>query len=108
MLHQISGVPLLNSAVRALADRAVSWLGTGMLRRIGRLFVIKTRLDTCFVVYALALGALLRGQLYLHEYPGFRGVLLFLACLGAVFMAGAKLFESTRPATQKRGRRWTD
>jgi hypothetical protein len=79
-----------------------------MLRQIGRLFVIKTRLDACFVVYALALGAVMRGQLYLQTYPGFGGVLLFLACLGAVVMAGAKLLESTPPAPQGRGRRWTD
>ena len=82
--------------------------GALMLFRIARLFVITTRLDVGFIVYALALGAVLRGQLYLHSYPGFSGVLLFAACLGAVFMAGAKLLEVTRPDKRRRGRRWTD
>lgn len=67
-----------------------------MLNRISRLFVIKTQTDACFIIYALALGAVLRGQTYLHSYPGFGGVLLFAACLAAVFMAGAKLLEATR------------
>lgn len=79
-----------------------------MLRRIARPFIIKTRLDACFIIYALGLGAVLRGQLYLHTYPGFGGVLLFAACFGAVFMAGAKLLETTRPDKRRRGRRWTD
>lgn len=67
-----------------------------MLRRITRLFVIKTRLEACFIIYALALGAVLRGQIYFDQYPGTGGKLLFAACLGAVFMAGAKLLEGTR------------
>jgi hypothetical protein len=93
---------------RALADRAVLWLGKLMLRWIARLFIIKTRLDACCIIYALALGAVLRGQLYQQTYPGFGGALLFAACLGAVFMAGAKLLEVTRPGKRGRGRRWTD
>lgn len=68
-----------------------------MLRRIARLFVIKTRIEACFIIYALALGAVLRGRIYLDQYPGGGGKLLFVACLGAVFMAGAKLMEATRP-----------
>jgi hypothetical protein len=79
-----------------------------MLHRIGRLFVIKTRLDACLIIYALALGAILRGELYLTVYPGLGGSLLFAACLGAVFMGGAKILESTRPDKRVRGRRWTD
>lgn len=67
-----------------------------MLCRIARLFVIETRIEACFIIYALALGAVLRGQMYLHQYPGVGGRLLFAACLGAVFMAGAKLMEATR------------
>jgi hypothetical protein len=83
-------------------------LKTLMLRRITRLFVIKTRLDACFIIYALALGALMRGSAYLGVYPGVGGALLYAACLGAVFMAGAKLLESTRPERRSRGRRWSD
>lgn len=68
-----------------------------MLRRIARLFIIKTRFEACAVIYALALGAILRGNAYLDLYPGKGGALLFAACLGTVFMAGAKLLEVTRP-----------
>ena len=41
-----------------------------MLRKIGRLFVIKTRLEAWVVIYAIALGAIERGQHYLRNYPG--------------------------------------
>lgn len=61
--------------------------------KIGRLFVIKTRLDACLIVNALALGAAERGIAYLDEYPGVFGELLFLACISAVVIAGAKIFE---------------
>lgn len=67
-----------------------------MLRKIGRLFQIKTRLEAFLIIYALALGAVERGSIYLHQYPGFGGKLLFLACTGAVFMAGAKVLDCVR------------
>ena len=76
-----------------------------MWKRFGRLFVIKTRFEACAVIYALALGAIERGLHYLDLYPGFGGWLLFAACTGAVFMAGAKLLEATRPDTGHRRRR---
>jgi hypothetical protein len=76
-----------------------------MLNRLARLFVIKTRLEACIIIYALALGALARGEDYLAVYPGFSGYLLFAATTGAVFMAGAKLMEATRPDTGKRRRK---
>lgn len=78
-----------------------------MWKRIGRLFVIQTRFEACAVVYALALGAIERGLDYLDRYPGFPGWLLFAACTGAVFMAGAKLMEITRKP-RNYGRRATD
>jgi hypothetical protein len=78
-----------------------------MLNRIVGLLVIKTRFDTCVIIYALALGAIMRGSAYLQVYPGVGGKLLYAACLGAVLMAGAKLFDATRPVTVPR-RRWTD
>ncbi len=65
-----------------------------MLKRVGRLFVIKTRFDACAVIYALAVGAVERGFHYLREYPGTPGYLLFAACFGAVFMAGAKILDA--------------
>ena len=67
-----------------------------MLRRIGRLFVIKTRWEAAAVIYALAVGACERGFDYVERFPGPFGWLLFAACTGAVFMAGARLLEITR------------
>jgi hypothetical protein len=64
-----------------------------MLRKVGRLFVIKTRIEAFLIIYALALGATARGAHYLEQYPGFGGKLLFLATTGAVFMAGAKVLD---------------
>lgn len=75
-----------------------------MPRWIPRLFVIKTRFEACAIIYALALGAAMRGSVYLGQYPGFGGWLLYLACMGAVVMAGAKLMEATRPQTGERRR----
>ncbi len=64
-----------------------------MLGKIARLFVIKTRIEAYMVIFALATGAIQRGQAYLGQYPGFGGKLLFLACTGSVFMAGAKILD---------------
>jgi len=67
-----------------------------MWKKIGRLFVIKTRFEACLIIYALAVGAMARGAAYLHEYPGIGGQLLLVACSGAVFLAGAKIFDCLR------------
>lgn len=67
-----------------------------MLKRLGRLFVIKTRLEAWLVTYAIALGAVERGGHYLETYPGLGGWLLALACTGVVFLAGAKLLDSVK------------
>lgn len=64
-----------------------------MFKKTKRLFVIKTPVEAYLIIYALALGAMERGKLYLDLYPGFGGKLLFLACSGAVFMAGAKILD---------------
>ena len=64
-----------------------------MLKKVSRLFVIKTRWEAFLIIYALALGATERGTHYLQQYPGYGGYLLFLACTGAVFMAGAKILD---------------
>ena len=64
-----------------------------MLRKIARLFTIKTRVEAFLIIYALALGATSRGAQYLTQYPGWGGKLLFLACTGAVFLAGAKILD---------------
>ena len=67
-----------------------------MHRKIARLFMIKTSFEAYAIIYALALGAVERGSVYLRQYPGIGGKLLFLACTGAVFMAGAKILDCLR------------
>jgi uncharacterized protein (DUF433 family) len=67
-----------------------------MLRKIGRLFVIKTRVEAYLIIYALATGAAERGSVYLGQYPGLGGKLLFWACMGSVFLAGAKILDCLR------------
>ena len=68
------------------------------LSKIGRLFTIKTRTEAWLVTYAIAVGAVERARHYLELYPGTSGWLLALACTGVVFVAGAKLLDSVRPA----------
>jgi len=75
------------------------------MKKIGRLFIIKNRLEASAVIYALALGAIERGLHYQRVYPGFSGWLLTAACLIAVFMAGARLLESVRPDNRQRRRK---
>jgi hypothetical protein len=72
-----------------------------MFRKISRLFVIKTRWEAFLIIYAIALGAVERGSVYLRQYPGFGGKLLFLACTGAVFMAGAKILDCLKLEQEK-------
>ena len=43
------------------------------LRKIARLFTIKTRFEAFVIIYALALGATARGAHYLTQYPGWGG-----------------------------------
>ena len=74
-----------------------------MFRKLRRLFVIKTRFEAYAVIYAIAVGAVSRGLLYLQQYPGLGGWLLFAACTGVVFVAGAKILDATRPARHRRG-----
>ena len=69
-----------------------------ILKKLGRLFTIKTRLEAWLVTYAIALGAVERGRHYLETYPGWGGWLLALACTSVVFIAGGKLLDSVRPA----------
>ena len=69
-----------------------------ILSKMGRLFTIKTRVEAWLVISAIALGAVERGRHYLDTYPGLGGWLLALACTGVVFVAGAKLLDSVKPA----------
>ena len=65
-----------------------------MWKKFKRLFIIKTKFEAFLITYALATGAVARGQDYLVQYPGWGGKMLFLAATGAVFMAGAKMIEA--------------
>jgi hypothetical protein len=76
-----------------IGESPVSVRKSPMFRKLRRLFVIKTRFEAFLIIYALALGAVERGSVYLTQYPGYGGKLLFLACTGAVFMAGAKILD---------------
>ena len=65
-----------------------------MVAKLARLFTVKSRFEAFLVIYALALGAVERGHVYLNHYPGLFGKLLFLACTGAVFLAGGKMLDA--------------
>ena len=67
-----------------------------MLRKFGRLFVIKTRFEAWVVTYAIAVGAVERGRHFLEIYPGWLGWTFALLCTGVVFLAGAKLLDSVK------------
>ncbi len=67
-----------------------------MFRKIGRLFVIKTRIEAFLVIYVLALGACERGFTYAERFPGWPGQIMFAACTGVVFLAGAKILDCLR------------
>ncbi len=67
-----------------------------MFRKIGRLFVIKTRIEAYIIIYALATGAAQRGSVYLDQFPGYGGKMLFAACLGSVMLAGVKIVDCLR------------
>ncbi|WP_394728500.1 hypothetical protein [Altererythrobacter sp. GH1-8] len=76
-----------------------------MLRKIGRLFVIKTRWEAYLIIYALALGAMTRGAHYTVEYPGVGGWMLFACTAGAVFLGGAKILDCLRYEQEARERK---
>lgn len=73
-----------------------------MLRKIGRLFVIKTRWEAYLIIYALALGAMTRGAHYTVQYPGVGGWMLFACTAGAVFLGGAKILDCIRYEEERR------
>ena len=75
-----------------------------MLRKISRLFVIKTRFEAYLIIYALALGAMTRGAHYTLQYPGVGGYLLWAATAGAVFLGGAKILDGIRYEQDARAR----
>ena len=64
------------------------------MKRILRLFTIKTKLEVFMITYALGLGGVKRGQEYMIQYPGNIGKVFFLLCTGAVFIAAAKMLQA--------------
>lgn len=64
-----------------------------ILRKFGRLFVIKNRVEAYLIIFALALGAMDRGSHYVEAFPNWYGWTLFWACGGAVILAGAKILD---------------
>ena len=78
-----------------MARRLLNYI---MLKRLARLFTIKTRFEAYLVTYAIAVGAVERGRHYLELYPGALGWTFALLCTGVVFLAGGKLLDSVRPA----------
>ena len=66
-----------------------------MIKKLARLFTIKTRFEAFAIIYAIAVGAVGRGFYYLQIYPGWLGYLLFAACTAGVFIAGAKILDAT-------------
>jgi hypothetical protein len=73
-----------------------------MMKKLARLFLIKSRFEAWAVIYALAVGACTRGLRYHEAFPGWYGWLLFAVCTIAVFMAGAKILDATRPPAVRR------
>ena len=65
--------------------------------RVKRWFTIKTRFEAFLVIYAIALGAVERGRIYIETYHGANGWILAAAATGVVFVGGAKLLDSVRP-----------
>lgn len=71
-----------------------------MLKRLARLFTIKTRFEAYLVTYAIAVGAVERGRHYLDLYPGALGWTFAVLCTGVVFLAGGRLLDSVRPTVE--------
>lgn len=65
-----------------------------MTSRLAPLFTIQSKFQAFLIIYALAQGAVMRGMIYLQQYPGTGGKLLALCCTAAVFIAGGRLIDS--------------
>ncbi len=64
------------------------------MKKIARLFTIKTKLEVFLITYALGLGAAERGKDYMLQYPGNVGKVFFVLCTVAVFIAASKMLEA--------------
>jgi hypothetical protein len=67
-----------------------------ILKKIGRLFVIKNKFEASAITIALCFGAFERGKDYIFKYPGPIGKIMYFVCFVAVLMAGAKMFDAIR------------
>jgi hypothetical protein len=63
------------------------------MRKLSRLFTIRTKFEAYLAIYAIALGATSRGNHYLEAYPGIIGTFLFLSCCGAVIIVGGLMID---------------
>jgi hypothetical protein len=64
------------------------------MKKLARLFQIKTKLEVFLITYALGLGAAERGKDYMIQYPGNVGNMFFVLCTVAVFIAATKMLEA--------------
>lgn len=64
------------------------------MKKITRLFTIKTKFEVFLITYALGLGAAERGKDYMLQYPGNIGKMFFVLCTVAVFIAASKMLEA--------------
>ena len=64
------------------------------MKKLKRLFQIKTKAEVFLITYPLALGAVKRGQDYMEQYQGKVGWVFFALCLGAVFLASSKMLQA--------------
>jgi hypothetical protein len=64
------------------------------MKKLKRLFQIKTKFEVYLVTYALATGAVKRGEDYLLQYPGKLGWVFMLLVTGSVFLAAAKMLQA--------------
>jgi predicted metal-binding protein len=64
------------------------------MKKLKRLFQIKTKFEVFLITYALGLGACERGFVYMQQYPGKIGYVFFALCTGSVFLASAKMLEA--------------
>ncbi len=63
------------------------------MKKLKRLFTIKTKFEAFLAIYAMAMGASARGLHYLEQYPGFGGKLLFVTCCAAVMVVGGLMID---------------
>ncbi|NJM51652.1 MAG: hypothetical protein HC843_12920 [Sphingomonadales bacterium] len=64
------------------------------MKKLKRLVQIKTKTEVFLITYALGLGAVERGMIYLQQYPGKIGWVFFCLCTGSVFLASSKMLQA--------------